>query len=202
MRSGLSLLMVVWLSACTLGGKTPNSDFYVLTARPAGMLNEGLPISVSLGPVTLPDAVLRPQIATRPEPGRMVFAEFHRWAGDLRANVEQVLLQGLSQRLGQNAIHLADGGDISEEYRLAVKFLRFDGTPGKQAVLEGSWRLKSGDPLCLVDIRNFSIETPVNGSDYAALVEGLDAGLDKLADNIAHALVKHPACRNDTGRKA
>ncbi|TCK18963.1 hypothetical protein DFR30_2252 [Thiogranum longum] len=196
MRRGLSMLMAAGLSACTLGGKTPESEFYVLTAGPAGLIDKGLSESVSLGPVTLPDVVLRPQIATRPAPGRMVFAEFHRWAGDLRANVERVLLQGLSQRLGKNAVHLADGGDINAAYRLAVHFQRFDGTPGKYAVLQGHWRVKSG---CLVDVQNFTIEMALGGGDHAALVEGLDAGLDELADQIAHALVKYPVCHNTSG---
>ena len=195
-RAVFLLLVAGWLSACTLGGTTPPSRFYVLTAGPASLLNGELPVTVSLGPVTLPDAVLRPQIATRPEPARMVFAEFHRWAGDLRANVEQVLLRGLSERLGNNVIHLADGGDIDADYRLAVRFLRFDGTPGRHAVLEGQWRVRTGDPLCLAEIRNFTIETPLDGNDYTALVEGLGRGLDQLSDEIARVLVKQPSCRD------
>lgn len=195
-RAVYFLLAAGWLSACSLGGSTPPSRFYVLTAGPANLLNGELPVTVSLGPVTLPDAVLRPQIASRPEPARMVYAEYHRWAGDLRANVEQVLLRGLSERLGKNVVHLAEGGDIDTEYRLAVHFLRFDGTPGQRAVLEGQWRLKIGDPRCLAEIRNFTIETPVAGSDYTALVEGLGRGLDQLSDEIAGVLVKRPSCRN------
>lgn len=200
-RTGLIFILLAagWLSACTLGGSTPPSSFYVLTAGPASLLNGELPVTVSLGPVTLPDAVLRPQIATRPEPARMVYAEFHRWAGDLRANVEQVLLRGLSERLGKNVIHLAEGGDIHADYRLAIQFLRFDGKPGRQAVLEGQWRLKTGDPLCLAEVRNFTIGIPLGGNDYTALVEGLGKGLDQLSDGIASVLVKQPSCRNKPG---
>jgi len=190
-------LTVLTLGACSFGGRTPPSTFHVLSATPAESINDGGPLSVLLGPLSLPDVVLRPQIVTRPEPGRVVFAEYHRWAGDLRANVEQVLVENLSDRLGGDTVIPTGGGDIDTDYRVAIRFLRFDGTPGRQAVLEGIWRIKACTPACLVDVHRFVIEVPVAGRDYDALVSGLDEGLAVLSDRIAQKLAGRPTCRRD-----
>lgn len=183
------------LAACSLGGKTSPSDFYVLSARPSASLSHGAPVSVLLGPLSLPDVVLRPQLVTRPEPGRIVFSEYHRWAGDLLDNVEQVLLQDLSTRMGSNEVIPAASGDLNTDYRVMVRFQRFDGALGRQVVLQGNWQIKAGVPACLVDIHHFSIEVPVNGDRYADYVRALDEGLATLSERIARTLVIHPGCR-------
>jgi len=189
-----TLFTMLTLTACSFGGKTSPSIFHVLSASSAESMNDGPPMSVLLGPLSLPDVVLRPQIVTRPEQGRMVFAEYHRWAGDLRANVEQVLLQNLSYRLGNGAVIPVGSGDSDVDYRVAIRFLRFDGVPGSQVVLEGNWRVKTGAPGCLAGMHRFSIEVPVAGKEYGAYVRGLDKGLAQLGDSIARNLVQRPGC--------
>ncbi len=151
-------------------------------------------MSVLLGPLSLPDMVLRPQITTRPEPGRVTFAEYHRWAGDLRANVEQVLLKSLSDRLGRSVVIPVDSSVPDTDYRVSIRFQRFDGTLGRDVVLEGNWRLKTGTSGCQVGLYRFTIEVPVKSGDYDAYVQALDEALAQLADRMAQALVKRPEC--------
>lgn len=191
------LFMVLALAACSLGGKTSPSTFHVLSASSTESINNGPPMSVLLGPLTLPDVVLRPQIVTRPQQGHMVFAEYNRWAGDLRANVEQVTLQNLSFRLGNSVVIPAGGGYSDVDYRVAIRFLRFDGALGSNVVLEGNWRVKTGEPDCLIGIFRFAIEVPVTGREYEAYVQGLDEGLAQLSGRIARGLVKRPDCRQE-----
>ena len=188
------VLVVVSLAGCSLGGKTQHAAFYVLSPVPAAPAGGNASPSVLLGPLSLPDVVLRPQIATRPEPGRVEFAEFHRWAGDLRANVEQVLLQNLSDRLGGSLVVPAGSSSIDTDYRVSIQFQRFDGTLGQNVVLQGSWRLKAGSRGCLVGVYRFTLESPLNGRDYGAYVQGLDDALALLSDRIAQTLVKRPGC--------
>lgn len=190
----MSVFVLFTLAACSIGGKTPPSTFHVLSASPADSLKDDPPMSVLLGPLSLPDVVLRPQIVTRPGQGRIQFAEYHRWAGDLRANVEQVMLQNLSYRLGHSVVIPAGSGNTETDYRVAIRFLRFDGAPGSRVVLEGNWRVKTADRGCLADIRRFAIEVPVTGTAYEAYVRGLDDGLARLADRIAQGLVRRPDC--------
>jgi uncharacterized lipoprotein YmbA len=188
------VLVMASLVACSLGGKTPPSKFYVLSPGPAAPLDSGSSLSVLLGPLSLPDVVLRPQITTRPEPGRVVFAEFHRWAGDLRANVEQVLLQNLSDRLGSSMVIPLGSRVVDTDYRVSIRFQRFDGALGRSVALQGSWRLKAGTPGCLVGVYRFAIETPLHGGDYGAYIRGLDGALALLSDRIAQTLARRPRC--------
>ncbi|HHS83814.1 MAG TPA: hypothetical protein ENK38_02680, partial [Gammaproteobacteria bacterium] len=65
------------LAAC---GTTRPSHFYLLT--PLAQNDSGLEDSgpgIIVGPITLPDYLLRPQIVLRNDENEITFEEFHRW---------------------------------------------------------------------------------------------------------------------------
>ena len=67
---------------------------------------------------------------------------------------------------------------------LAVVVLRFEGWPGRQATLDARWRLvgKDGNELAL---KRSTINEPVAGQGYQALVQGMNRLLSSLAREIA-----------------
>ena len=86
------VLAMLLLAAC---GTSEPSRLYTLSALPdrsegAAVARAATP-AVGVGPVTLPQYLDRPQIVERTGPNRLEIAEFDRWAGDLKKNLEQVL---------------------------------------------------------------------------------------------------------------
>jgi len=70
------------------------------------------------------------------------------------------------------------------DYQVVVVVLRFEGWPGRQATLDARWRLvgKDGNELAL---KRSTINEPVAGQGYQALVQGMNRLLSSLAREIA-----------------
>jgi uncharacterized lipoprotein YmbA len=68
MRNLLLVALVMVQTACSLGAPSKPSNFYVLSPAPgtpvAGREAVNVPLSVAVGPVTLPDIFDRPQIVS------------------------------------------------------------------------------------------------------------------------------------------
>ena len=87
---GGAVLLVVLLAACS---SSPPAQFYTLTPT-AGSGGESLvpaPFvhAIAVGPVSVPEAVNRPQFVVRDGPNRLVVLELQRWAEPLRDGIAE-----------------------------------------------------------------------------------------------------------------
>ena len=83
-------------------GTTPNPRFYALTGAPAPPAASST-MSVSVGPVTIPAAVDRPQIVLTTAPNRVRLEEFDRWAAPLQTTSPEPSRPIWSPRWGRPA---------------------------------------------------------------------------------------------------
>jgi uncharacterized lipoprotein YmbA len=197
----LSLLVLAALqTACSLGGPSKPSKFYVLSASPAspvaGRESADVPLAVAVGPVELPDIFDRPQIVTRPGANRIDLAEFNRWGGDLNADLSRVLVQNLMVRLNtQNVSAYPLLRDARADFRVAVRFFRFDGELGKRVNLSGTWQLLDGESGCPLATRGFDISEMPAGPTYDDFVQAISDGVAKLSQAIAVTIAAaKPGC--------
>jgi uncharacterized lipoprotein YmbA len=56
--------------------------------------------SISIGPVTLPATVDRPQMVVQTGPNQVWIDEFHRWASPLQNDIARVLVENIATLLG------------------------------------------------------------------------------------------------------
>ncbi|MGD8274166.1 MAG: PqiC family protein, partial [Desulfobacterales bacterium] len=114
MRTGL-LYKIIWLialfalllSGCR--GSTPKTEFYTLnsirnTQMDAKPISAGQPLSIGVGPVTIPQMLDRPQIVSRTGPYTLQIDEFHRWAGRLNEDFARVLAENISLMLATEQV--------------------------------------------------------------------------------------------------
>jgi uncharacterized lipoprotein YmbA len=200
-RNLLVLVVVILQTACSIGGPSKPSDFYVLTPVPADPVpGAGLteaPLTVAVGPVSLPDVLDRPQIVTQSDANRIELAEFHRWGGDLGQDIVRVLSQDLIARLDtENVSPYPWQGVEQPVYQVAMRFFRFDGESGKHARLAGIWRLLDGRDGCQLAVHRFDVTKTPAGAGYGALVQALSEGLAGLSQEIATAIAAaRPGCQ-------
>jgi uncharacterized lipoprotein YmbA len=143
------------------------------------------------------DVFDRPQIVTRPDPNQVRLAEFDRWAGDLKKNLEQVLAQNLMSRLNTDSVVAFPWSSRSEpDFQIAVRFFHFDGEVGQLARIEGVWRLLDGVKGCELAARSFRIEERPERSDYAEFVSAMSHAVARLSQEIAEKVAAtQPGCR-------
>jgi hypothetical protein len=187
-------------TACSLGGPSRPAQFYVLSASPAtpvaGRESADVPLSVAVGPVDLPDIFDRPQIVTRPAANRLDLAEFNRWGGDLNADLTRVLVQNLMVRLNtQNVLGYPLLRDARADFRVAMRFFRFDGELGKRVNLSGTWQLLDGESGCPLATRGFDISETPAGPTYDDFVQAISDAVAKLSQAIAVTIAAaKPGC--------
>ncbi len=191
------LWIVIGIALATIHGcaRSPSSRFYLLdalsdSASPeGGNFSDKLCVSIGIGPVEIPDYLDQAQIVTRVTPNEMKLAEFDRWAESLKDNITRVLAKNLSNLLCIKEISFFPWRrEIAKDYRIEVKVIRFDGSPGGQVVLEAWWRLLSGDGKTLLQSKRSNFSEPAAGRDYKSLVSAQSRTLAELSREIAEAI--------------
>ena len=197
----LIAMLVLLQTGCSVGGASRPSEFYVLNTEPgtpvSGRTAPADPLTVGLGPVTMPDIFDRPQIVTRPEPNQIDLAEFDRWGGDLNRDLSRVLAQNLMSRLNTDSIlpHPWSRSD-NPQFQVAVQVFRFDGELGNVARLEGVWRLMDGAKGCELAIHRFRFDESPAGPGYPEFVSAMSRAVAKLSQEIAEQIGKtSPGCK-------
>jgi hypothetical protein len=116
-------------------------------------------------------------------------AEFHRWAGDLKANISQLLSARLAARLGVERVALYPWPSYRKlHYQVRVDVTRFDGSLGGDVWLQGAWFLLDGDGRQEHLLELFSLRQATNGPEYADLVAAQSRLVIQLADDIAEKI--------------
>ena len=144
-------------------------------------------VAVGVGPVLIPGYLARVQIVTRDANDEVAVAMYDRWAEPLESGIAQVLADNLGAHVGSERIAVFPWrGGVARvlDYQVVVVVLRFEGWPGRQATLDARWRLvgKDGNELAL---KRSTINEPVAGQGYQALVQGMNRLLSSLAREIA-----------------
>ncbi len=185
LRTSLSLLLVFLLAACA--GSSPRTHFYALEAGPAPQTLASMPeLSLVLGPILLPDTLDRPQIVTRGAPYARELAEFHRWAGNLKADMGRQLTRRLKKALGTERVFRSSSQrHLDLDYQVRLDILVFDGWLGGTVELIGSWALLDPNGRQEFHLEGFELSESVSGPDYRELVAAHSRLLARLGDRIA-----------------
>jgi uncharacterized lipoprotein YmbA len=96
-------LLIFVLSGCISVGSSPNPRFYMLKHSgedevvqkfdiPAGIIS-------LIGPVDIPQYLVRPQIVTQDDGGMMNIAQFDRWGESLDAGISRLIIEELNLML-------------------------------------------------------------------------------------------------------
>jgi uncharacterized lipoprotein YmbA len=176
------------LGACA---STP-SHFYVLNTLSA---SETVPATVAaqspvvgVGPITLPKYLDRPQIVTRASRNQLALGEFDRWAEPLQDNVARVLAEHLARLIPTDHILLHPWTrSATVDYQVSMEVLQFDGWLGGESTLLALWNILDGAELPLLSQRA-SLNTPVGGREYEAMVVAMNQLLEWLSRDLAFAI--------------
>jgi len=184
----ISLAMV--LGACST---SPASHFYTLTTDTSAAGATPFPYSVSVGPVTLPQVVNRPQFVVDAGGNRVVVLEQRRWAAPLADVIAEATAQYVAVDLGGARVTMfAQTASNSAQFDVALDVQRFEMIEGTAAVLDVVWSIKrrgTSDPPV---VGHSSVREPVVTADdpYDALAAAQARALATVSREIAARLVQ------------
>ncbi|WP_447502328.1 PqiC family protein [Aeromonas caviae] len=177
----LTLALLGLLAGC---GSAPTTlHYYSLDAdtAPSSVTTAQPQHQLVLRPVALSGQLDRMSLVYQLEGKELHFAEYHRWAGSLDAQLNQLTLNGLSSRLPGWVVR-QDGARKGPVLSISVE--RFQGRHDGRALLSGRWRLLTEEGVVLIDVP-FQQERVLPADGYGALVNELGQGWQLLLDQIA-----------------
>ena len=196
MRTGLSYrnIWLISLAALLFIGcsSTPKAEFYTLNSVSSTRPDESpatasQPVSIGIGPVTIPKILDRPQIVTRTGPNKLQIDEFHRWAGRLEEDFARVLAENISFMVAtdQVAVYPWDAS-FKPRYQVILDIQHFEGRIGKKDVLlEVLWKVIDSQDKTTLRIKKSVITEPLMATDYDTLVAAKSRAIKKLSDIIS-----------------
>jgi len=177
-------------AALALAGcaSTPPSSFYALTATATSSSSTTVPgYGVSIGPVTVPETVDRPQLALQVSANQVALDEFHRWAEPLASGIAQAVAENLRRLLGTSRIAATPGVvGGSPKYRVALNVVRFESSLGNSAELDILWTIENASGNALRTGRSAIVQPA--GAGYDALVAAHSQALARVSEDIAAAI--------------
>ena len=182
------LATVCALAALAAGcGSAPSSRFYTLsgTATPATTSSS---LSLTVGPVSVPAAVDRPEIVVSTGANQVALDDFNRWASPLGDNISRVVAENLVALLGTPRVTLFPQTLSAEaDFRVTVEVQRFESTPGESATLDAVWavrRAKDGKS----ETGRTTVRETVPQKSYDTLVAAHSRAVGRLSQDIAAAV--------------
>ncbi len=149
-RAGLLALLALscLLAACA---ESQPSRFYMLSSLPPAEAGGSTkPLSVGVGPISMPEYLNRPQIVTRDGETKLALAEFDRWGEPLEELFSQVMTANLSALLQTERVYsLPRRRTAGLDYQVEIDVFRFDADQTGLVYLTARWSLygKGGKKL-------------------------------------------------------
>jgi uncharacterized protein len=188
--------------ALTLGGCTvlaPQKDvtrFFVLMPVQDGAAPSpaapSRPLTIGLGPITIPAYVNRPEVVTRISDSELRVSDTDRWGEHLDTNVARVLASDLAGQLGTQEI-LTYPWRIHApiDYAVSVAFQRFERTADGHVMVHANWTIRNGKDDRIIQTGSTTIDDP-SGPDDASASQALSRGLAQVSRDIAQVIASRP----------
>ena len=171
------------LAACA---ESQPSRFYMLSSLPpAEATGSGKPLSVGVGPISMPEYLNRPQIVTREGETKLALAEFDRWGEPLGDLFSKVVAANLSSLLQTERVYsLPRRRTASLDYQVEIDIYRFDADQLGLIYLTARWSLygKGGKKLLKTGTTSLTEQA---GRSPDALADGMSRVVERFSRGIA-----------------
>ena len=183
------LAIAFTLLACALSGCSVSSPsrFYTLEPVAAAGSDASMKVAILVGPVSVPDAVDRPEIVLHSGPNRVDIDEFNRWASPLSDGIAQTVVADLGKLLDDPDVAAAPLANFNPAYRVVINVQRFESTLGQSANLVAVWTVRHV-PDGFTRFGRTAVTEPMADNTFAALAAAHSRAIAKLSGNIAAAI--------------
>jgi len=188
--------LAVWMATVCLAfataacSRSPRVTFYTL--EPGAQAETAAAATavpaVSVGPITLPEVVDRPQLVVRVAANRVEILETHRWAEPLKSEIPRLIAENLRRLLGSSRVssHLQHAG-ADADLRVLVDIQRFESSPGEAVTVEAAWSIRRATGGVQKTGRSL-VREPVDAIGYDPMVAAYGRALHAVSRDLAGAI--------------
>jgi uncharacterized lipoprotein YmbA len=184
----LSLPALTLLGALLLAGCASPVELRYVTLAPAeAPAARGDGPGLAVGPVILPDYLLRGDLAERSGPHRISYRRDRRWAEPLDHGIQRVLIANLAARLDSAAVREFPGPGPAADRRVGLVIHRFEAEAG-MAVAVVDWTLHGASGEGVLARGTFEAREVLADERAATQAAALSTLLSALAAELAAAV--------------
>jgi uncharacterized protein len=196
LRTGI---FVCCLAVATAGcSRSPRVTYYTLEPVAQTLNTAATTVfpAVTVGPVTLPEVVDRPQLVLRVAANRVNILETHRWAEPLRSEIPRAIAENLRRLLGSGGVssYLQHAG-TDAEFRVLVDIERFEASPEGIVTVEAAWSLRRVSGGAPINGRSV-VQEPVGDGGYESMAAAYGRALLAVSRDLAGAIRTTPQMSN------
>jgi uncharacterized lipoprotein YmbA len=153
-------------------------------------ISAGQPLSIGVGPVTLPEVLDRPQIVSRTGPNTLQIDEFHRWAGRLEEDFARVVAENISLMLATEQVDVYPwDASFKPRYQVILDVQRFEGRLNQKDVfLEVFWKVIDPQKRTMLLIKRSAIKESLIATDYETLIATKSRAIAELSKIITRKI--------------
>jgi len=194
-RTGLAaaLVLVCAVASSGCGSAQAPTRYYSLLAE-AGQRPSAAPtektLSVSVGPVIIPDILKQTRIATSKGDGSYNLSEYHRWSGDVDRDIARALAEHLGRGLGTEQVFVFPWDQAgAPAYRVLADVISMGGNPDGEATLHVRWTVVPRSGAAEPVTRRTDLSEKCPGPDHADWVAAQQRNVEHLAAAIAATIL-------------
>lgn len=183
----LSIFFALLLGACSLGGYSKNSTFYMMNSEGLSAVSSRK-INVGIDKVRVPDLLNRSQLVVYDKDNQEIqILEFERWGEPLPYVLQNTITNDLQQYLPNSFVKSVEFASETLDYTVKVKINKIEAYEDDKVVLSAWWHIedKKGNILRREQV---SYEAKTNGDGIADLVKAQNQVVHDLSKNIAVSL--------------
>ena len=175
-------------ASCMLRPRPDPTRFYILAASAPDHPPAPGSLVVGLGPISMPDYLQHPMLATRVDDTEVRYADFDRWAEPLPTLFGRALGQDLSGLLDARIVPYPWYRVTPLDVVVRVDVTSFEVDAAGNARLEACWTIR--DPRTQTARRDecSSIVEAIDGHGAPAQVAALSRAVSELARRVANAI--------------
>jgi uncharacterized lipoprotein YmbA len=189
-RLAVVIMLMLLFAFLSSGCGSKQASYYILssTAGLSPVASGSGEITVGVGPVTLPDYLMRPEIVTLSRDNQVERAKFHRWAEPLDETINRVIVEDLKVMLpGAGVLEYPWNHTDRLDYRITIDVIAFERRPDGRVHLKAAWKLlNAGGESIRRDDSEYAVE--VIDEYYDDIVKAMNSALAKLTGDLARAL--------------
>lgn len=185
------LITPILLTGCM---RTQESRLYMLDTPLVASENvaesDTMPV-INIADIQIPNHLSRPVVVTKVAENELAFSDFHRWAGPLKSNIRQVLVENLSILLESNRI-FADPRKqtFPADYHIEIGIYALTGILGETATLQARWAVFGEKGNEIITLESFHKTIPIRGESRRDYVSAQSDLLVDLSRAIAESIPK------------
>lgn len=185
----LSIFFALILGACSLGGYSKNSTFYMMNSENLSAVSTRK-LTVGVSKVKVPDVLNKPQMVVYDKDSQEIeIMEFERWGEPLPYVLQNTVTNDLQQYLPASFVKSVEYSSEALDYTVRIKINKIEAYKNDKVILSAWWNIEN--PHGKVLKRDQGVyETKVNGEEIADLVKAQNRAVHDLSRDIAQNLQK------------